>query len=388
MKRNNTNFQFPPFEHPDFIQGIKLLHTIFCHAGRIYGPKGLLITGETGTGKSMMITHFLQNVPSTKGILAMNMPIRATLRNFIHAFFEKFGKENLDAKGKFSLVYLTSRLIYEIKENGIGLIIIDDFELVLDSNNHLVNQDVLNLLAHIQSEANVSIVALGLPFCRILLNQNPKFGRRFSIHLNLNPIKEVKDKKEPKELKSGNKQFPNGNSLKLVNNEFQNKKKDIEDNLTYPTTSANKTTNDIISRDSKCAQQNIAKVPLEQAWVDQVLLDVTVIDEKSGLPLGRPYITFIVDEFSGYPLGYDLGFTPPSYVSIMHALNHAIKPKGYVKKKYPIIENEWNAKGIPIKLVVDNGKEFLGKVLTEICDQIGIELQYKPRKRPYFKGTV
>ncbi len=389
MKRNNTNFQFPPFEHPDFIQGIKLLHTIFCQVGQVYQPKGLLITGEIGTGKSTMVAHFLQNVLSAKGILAINMPIRATIKNFIHTLFEKLGKENSDEKGKFSLANLTSRLIYEIKEQEIHLIIIDDFELVLDSNNQKVNQDVLNLLANIQSATNVSIVALGLPICHVLLTQNPKLARRFSIHLNLNSTKEEKDEKEPKELlKEINKQLPNGNSLKLVNNEFQNKKKDIEDTLTHPTTSATKTTNDIITRDSKCAQQNIVKGPLEQAWVDHVLLDVTVIDEKRGVPLGKPVITFIVDEFSGYPLGYHLGFNPPSYESIVHALTHAIKPKGYIKEKYPTIQNQWDSCGIPQKLVIDNGKEFIGNSLKDVCCRLGIVLQCRPRKHPYFKGTV
>lgn len=128
--------------------------------------------------------------------------------------------------------------------------------------------------------------------------------------------------------------------------------------------------------------------PLQRVEVDHTRLDLFVVDDESRLPIGRPTITSILDVYTGYPLGFYIGFEPPSYTAVMHALNHAIFPKTYVKTKYPEFINDWVAHGLPEALIVDNGKEFLSKHLVLACAQLQIELVHCPVKKPWYKGAV
>lgn len=67
--------------------------------------------------------------------------------------------------------------------------------------------------------------------------------------------------------------------------------------------------------------------PLERVEMDHFLCDVHLVCEKTGIRLGRPWLTLAVDHYSGMVLGYYLSFAPPSAASVLAALRHAILPK-------------------------------------------------------------
>jgi len=82
---------------------------------------------------------------------------------------------------------------------------------------------------------------------------------------------------------------------------------------------------------------------LERAEVDHTPLDLLLIDDLTGLTIGRPTVTFILDRCSRMPLGFEIGFEPPSELAVMRTLRRAILPKNYVSQDYPEIENVWPA---------------------------------------------
>ncbi len=128
--------------------------------------------------------------------------------------------------------------------------------------------------------------------------------------------------------------------------------------------------------------------PLERAEIDHTLMDVMVIDDQSFVPLGRPWLTCCIDDYSRCILGIHLGFEPPSYLTVAHCLRDAFLPKVGLKEKYPEIKNVWDAHGIMRELVVDNGTEFHSASLENACYTLGIEIHYAPRKVAWFKGKV
>jgi putative transposase len=128
-------------------------------------------------------------------------------------------------------------------------------------------------------------------------------------------------------------------------------------------------------------------LPLERVEIDHTRSDLVVIDDRDDLPLGRLTLTYCLDMATRYPLGYYLGFEPPSYLTAMECLHHAICPKPEVRQQYGT-EHEWLAYGIPATLVIDNGKEFIGRDLEDACLLLGIVLQYSPLKTPQFKAGV
>jgi len=128
--------------------------------------------------------------------------------------------------------------------------------------------------------------------------------------------------------------------------------------------------------------------PLERVECDHTRLDLMVVDTKTRLPLGRPWLTVMLDVYSRMVLGIYLSFYHPSYLSVMQCLRHAIKPKYYLRKHYPEIKNDWPAYGLPELLVVDNGKEFHSRDFEDACLQLGVRYQYAPPYCGWYKGTM
>jgi putative transposase len=142
------------------------------------------------------------------------------------------------------------------------------------------------------------------------------------------------------------------------------------------------------TRDSKQYEaMNYPLMPLTRVEIDHTRSDLMVIDETDYLPLGRLTLTYCLDTATRYPLGYYLGFEPPSYLAVMACLYHTILPKENVPERYGTQHN-WLAYGIPFTLVVDNGKEFIGHDLDDACYLLGIMLERMPVRTPHFKAAV
>lgn len=124
--------------------------------------------------------------------------------------------------------------------------------------------------------------------------------------------------------------------------------------------------------------------PLARAAMDHSRMDIFVVDEVSRLPLGRPWLTIIIDEHTRYILGYYLSFEDPSNVSMTLALRHALAPKD----PSPDVKSTWDAWGVMETLVVDNGMEFHSCALEAGAGRFGITVQFCPRRKPWFKGKV
>jgi len=129
---------------------------------------------------------------------------------------------------------------------------------------------------------------------------------------------------------------------------------------------------------------------LERVEADHTPLDLFVIDERTWLPTGRPTLTVLIDKFSRFPLGYYLSFAAPSAAAVVGALRHAILPKALSAAALPQLpfEKDWPCYGVPMRLVVDNGLEFHGKDLEGIANDLGMVIEYCPRRTPRFKGAV
>lgn len=128
--------------------------------------------------------------------------------------------------------------------------------------------------------------------------------------------------------------------------------------------------------------------PLERVEIDHTLLDICIVDHLTGLPIGRPWLTLVIDVNSKSILGFSLSFDPPSHMTIARALKMALMPKVNLKARWPSIKGNWDMFGVMLELVVDNGLEFHGDSLENACLQLGIEISFCPRKRGWWKATV
>ena len=127
--------------------------------------------------------------------------------------------------------------------------------------------------------------------------------------------------------------------------------------------------------------------PLARVEIDHTPIDLIVLDDETLLPLGKPHLTFCLDAATRYPLGYCLGFEPPSQASVFSCLKHAFLPKGNMRVLYGT-ENQWHACGLYSLIAVDNGAEFIGESLRDACHMLNITIQQMPVKTPEFKASV
>ncbi|WAJ26712.1 hypothetical protein [Antarcticirhabdus aurantiaca] len=129
----------------------------------------------------------------------------------------------------------------------------------------------------------------------------------------------------------------------------------------------------------------------QEVEIDHSVLDLLVVDED-GIVLGTPYITILIDRYTRMILGFSLSFVPPSWVSVMDALQMAVLPKEPVidricrGRERP--EKDWPVVGVPATLFVDRGAEFRS-VSMQGCEQaLGMTVVDLPPGGPEKKGKV
>lgn len=130
-----------------------------------------------------------------------------------------------------------------------------------------------------------------------------------------------------------------------------------------------------------------ASMPLEQVEVDHTVLNWVVICDRTGLPLGRPILTVMIDSYSGYWLGFYLSFHGPGVTSLSGVLQNAIKPKDEFMKGIKT-EHPWLACGLPDMVIVDNGLEFHAHAFKRISWELGFHLTYCRVRTPWLKPHV
>lgn len=132
----------------------------------------------------------------------------------------------------------------------------------------------------------------------------------------------------------------------------------------------------------------LTEAPLECGEIDHTRMDFFVVDEETGMPLGRPWLTVLIDNDTRCILGYHLSFEPPSRATVAACLRHAFMPKSNLRTEYPDLKNDWVPFGVVASIIMDNGLEFHSADIENVCFELGIEQHYAPRKTAWFKGKV
>jgi len=121
--------------------------------------------------------------------------------------------------------------------------------------------------------------------------------------------------------------------------------------------------------------------------VDHTLIDVVAVCDRTGLPLGRPWLTTVVDAYSGYPVGMFISFWGTGLGSTLAALKVAFFPKpdltGIVALK-----SVWLSMGLPELIVIDNGLEFHSPHFRRMALHLGIDLLYCAVRQPWLKPVI
>lgn len=129
-------------------------------------------------------------------------------------------------------------------------------------------------------------------------------------------------------------------------------------------------------------------MPLERVEADHTKLDLFVVDPVMMLPIGRPVLTWLVCVYTKMILGFYISFNPYGSLAVMECLKHAIRPKTYIRSRYPNIKHTWDTYGVAKTLVLDNAPEFWGGHLEDACRQLGTNIQYGQKGCAWYRATV
>lgn len=112
--------------------------------------------------------------------------------------------------------------------------------------------------------------------------------------------------------------------------------------------------------------------PFEIVHLDHTELDLELVCARTGRPLGRPWLTLLVDAYSRRLLAFSLSFDPPSYRACMHILRRCVHHHGR----------------LPQILVVDGGKEFASVYLETLLARYEVMKKTRPGAKPRFGSVI
>lgn len=150
---------------------------------RLDEPNCLLITGESGCGKSTLRREYVKQYPRFEmedrtaiPVLHLELPSQPTVKNVAERMLLQLGDpfaEKGSAEGK------TARIVTLMKECGVELVILDEFQHFVDRSSEKVEYKVADWLKSVINDTKVPFVLMGLPRCQRILEVNEQLRRRF-----------------------------------------------------------------------------------------------------------------------------------------------------------------------------------------------------------------
>ncbi|HFH4313816.1 Mu transposase C-terminal domain-containing protein [Pseudomonas aeruginosa] len=128
--------------------------------------------------------------------------------------------------------------------------------------------------------------------------------------------------------------------------------------------------------------------PLELTQIDHTLVDVILCDDINREPIGRPWLTVLIDVWSRVILSYYLALHAPSALSVAATMAFAVADKRNYLKLIGCEDIKYPFSGKPEVVHADNAKEFRSNTLVRACDRNRIKMQWRPVGRKHYGGHV
>lgn len=116
-------------------------------------------------------------------------------------------------------------------------------------------------------------------------------------------------------------------------------------------------------------------------------VDIQLVDDLARAPLGRPWLTVLLDVYSRSVLGFTVSFDAPSAAGVALAIAQGLLPKATWLAERELTLT-WPTHGAPRTLHLDNGPEFHARAFQRGCQQHGIRIEYRPPATPRFGGHI
>lgn len=112
--------------------------------------------------------------------------------------------------------------------------------------------------------------------------------------------------------------------------------------------------------------------PFEIGHIDHTELEIELISSKSGLNLGRPWLTLFIDAYTRTVLAFHISFEKPSYRACMMVIRECVRHHGR----------------LPQFIVSDRGAEFQSTYYQSLLAVLKRTQKYRPPKQPRFGSVI
>ncbi len=186
---NNIYIAYPRFK--------KVIDAIeYCHhfSSCKDEPECMFLSGCTGVGKTTIYHTYASKYPryvtcnrTVIPILAVTIPAPATVKAVVSKLLWQLGDPAYD---KGSIGKQTIRLIGLIKDCGVQLLILDEFQHFIDRDSAKVLKTVSDWLKTLILDTNLPIILIGLPEAEQILKLrcHSQLSRRFANRCYLSPF--------------------------------------------------------------------------------------------------------------------------------------------------------------------------------------------------------
>lgn len=179
--------------HPRFHKALQLIKR--CHESTAIStdPQCMLITGPSGSGKSTIFETYIrkhdrmiyEETRTKKVVLWAEIPSPTRISTFLETMLEQLG-DPFPMRG--TIGNKNHRLVNLIKDCRIELIMLDEFQHFVHTENQKINYEVADCFKSIINRTKVPVVLFGLKQAESVLECNPQLKRRFSMKYSLPPF--------------------------------------------------------------------------------------------------------------------------------------------------------------------------------------------------------
>ncbi|WP_447754602.1 Mu transposase C-terminal domain-containing protein [Pseudomonas nicosulfuronedens] len=127
---------------------------------------------------------------------------------------------------------------------------------------------------------------------------------------------------------------------------------------------------------------------LYSLWqIDHTQVDLELVDSVDRIPIGRPWITVVIDTYSRMVVGWYVSFDPPGSLGTGLAITNAILSKDQMLARLGVTY-PWPCQGKPRVIQADNAKEFQGEMLSLAAQEHGFQMRFRKKSKPTYGAHI
>ncbi len=185
-----------PFIKSPFIADmIKLFDTLRYKKQQFGVASCLLLTGESGSGKSALAKYYVTHNPVVEEEERTHIPVLhfelkaiSTPLEFLRSLLIAIGdpQQGMGARNQGELY---DRLITLIRVVGIELLILDEIQMIIERRSAKVVTGIADIFKDLIKDTEIPIVFMGMPWSKYLVDSNQQLKRRIAYRRVIPPFR-------------------------------------------------------------------------------------------------------------------------------------------------------------------------------------------------------